>query len=174
MSGAAPSEMPAIDVDVFRGVFEAYPDGVLVVDGQGRIVLANGAVSRLLGYTREALLGLTVEALVPDGVAPRHSALRQSYARAPQSRPMGTDLELNAKRADGSEVMVEIALSPLRSLGQDFVVAALRGIGTYPRVRRAMQRARLRHVGIHLRAPAIKGVASARKAIALPLNPSKV
>jgi PAS domain S-box-containing protein len=150
MSTEARSNMPAIDVDAFRGVFEAYPDGVLVVDAQGRIVLANGAAASLLGYTREALLGVPVENLVPDSVAPRHAALRQGYARAPKARPMGTDLELNAKRADGSEVMVEIALSPLRSLGQGYVVAALRGIGAYPRVKRAMQRARYNEFVVQL------------------------
>ena len=134
---------PAADADdVFRGVFEAYPDGVLVVDAQGRIVLANGAAASLLGYRPEALKGLPVDALVPDSVAPRHGALRHGYSLAPKSRPMGTELELNAKRADGSEVMVEIALSPLHSAGQDYVVASLRGIGAYPRVKRAIQRAR--------------------------------
>ena len=128
--------------DVFRAVFEAYPDGVLLVDAQGRVVLANGAVAKLLGYTREALVGLPVDALVPDSVAPRHAALRQGYLLAPKSRPMGTELELNAKRADGSEVMVEIALSPLQASGHEYVVASMRGIGGYPRVKRAMQRAR--------------------------------
>jgi PAS domain S-box-containing protein len=140
----------AVDVDVFRGVLEAYPDGVLLVDAQGRVVLANAAAASLLGYAREALLGLSVEALVPDSVASHHAALRQGYARAPKSRPMGTDLELHAKRADGSEVMVEIALSPLHSLGHDYVVASLRGIGAYPRVRRAMQRARYNEFAVQL------------------------
>ncbi|MFZ2648653.1 MAG: ATP-binding protein, partial [Burkholderiaceae bacterium] len=64
------------------------------------------------------------------------------YAQAPRARPMGGDMELTARRADGHEVMVEIGLSPLQSGGANLVVAALRGIGDYPRVQRAMQRAR--------------------------------
>jgi PAS domain S-box-containing protein len=136
--------------DVFRGVFEAYPDGVLLVDAQGRIALANGAAAQLLGYTREALVGLSVDALVPESVAPRHAALRQGYLLAPKSRPMGSELELNARRADGSEVMVEIALSPLHSIGHEYVVASLRGIGAYPRVKRAMQRARYNEFVVRL------------------------
>ena len=137
--------LPA-DSPVFRGVFDAYPDGVLLVDPQGRIVLANGAAAGLFGYAQAALEGLAVDALVPDAVAPRHAAYRQGYAQGPKIRPMGTDLELMAKRADGSHVMVEIALSPLRVGSGDaatqYVVASIRGIGAYPRVKRAMQRAR--------------------------------
>ena len=133
------------DSAVFRGVFDAYPDGVLLVDAQGRIVLANAAVTQLLGYPPSSLEGLSVDTLVPDSVAPRHAAHRRSFALAPKTRPMGTDLELMAKRADGSEVMVEIALSPLRMGGGDtamsYVVASIRGIAEYPRVKRAMQRA---------------------------------
>ena len=131
---------------VFRGVYDAYPDGVLLVNDRGLIVLANPAVSTLLGYAPEALQGQSVDLLVPLGVAPRHAAYRQGYALAPKSRPMGTELELRARRADGSEVMVEIALSPLRVQAAegatDYVVVSVRGVGAYPRVKRAMQRAR--------------------------------
>ncbi|MFX8235198.1 PAS domain S-box protein, partial [Acinetobacter baumannii] len=55
---------------------------------------------------------------------------------------MGTQMELVARRGDGSEVMVEIALSPLQSQGLPFVVAAIRDIGAYPRVKQALRRAR--------------------------------
>ena len=136
----------ANDPRVFRGLFDAYPDGVLLVDGQGLVVLANQAAANLLGYARETLEGIAVDSLVPDSVAPRHANYRQGYAHAPKARPMGTDLELMARRADGSEVMVEIALSPLRvgsgDTAVDYVVASVRGIGAYPRVKRALQRAR--------------------------------
>ena len=134
------------DSPVFRKVFDANPDAMLLVDAQGHIVLANVAAAGLLGYPQAVLEGMTVDALVPDAVAPHHAAYRQAYAQGPRVRPMGTELELMAKRADGSAVMVEIALSPLR-VGSgdgavDYVVAAIRGIGAYPRVQRAMRRAR--------------------------------
>jgi PAS domain S-box-containing protein len=137
-----PVREAGLDAAVFRQIFDAYPDGVLLVDGEGRIVLANAAAARLLGYSTGALESLSVDALVPDSVAPRHAAHRHAYALVPKARPMGTDLELMAKRADGSPVMVEIALSPLGAGGTDYVVASVRGIGAYPRVKRAMQRAR--------------------------------
>ncbi len=135
---------------IFRQVFDADPDGVLLVDGQGLIVLANPAAATLLGYGIDELQGMAVDRLVPDRVAPRHVAHRHGYALAPKSRPMGTELELTARRADGSEVIVEIALSPLRAGGADYVVATLRGIGAYPRVKRAMRRARYNEFVVQL------------------------
>jgi PAS domain S-box-containing protein len=132
----------ALDTSVFRGVFDAYPDAVLLVDAAGRITLANPAAAALFGFSVEALHGLSVDTLVPSAVASRHAGLRQGYAQAPRPRPMGNELELTARRADGSEVMVEISLSPLSVAGVPHVVAAIRGIGAYPRVQRAMRRAR--------------------------------
>ena len=129
------------DPQVFHGLFDAYPDGVLLVDAHGRIVLANAAAATVLGYSVAELENMPVDALVPNAVAPRHAAHRAGYAHVPKARPMGTDLDLMAKRADGSEVMVEIALSPLRVGEVDYVVASVRGIAAYPRVKRALLRA---------------------------------
>ncbi len=133
---------PPLDASVYRHLFDADPDAVLLVDSAGSIALANAAAAQLLGYSVAQLAGMNVDVLVPHSVAARHQGLRQGYAHAPRSRPMGTDIDLKARRADGSEVMVEISLGPLQNGGENFVVATLRGIGAYPRVQRAMQRAR--------------------------------
>lgn len=133
---------PADDPAVYRALFAACPDALLLVDANGHIVLANPAAAVLLGYTPQALVGLSVDALVPDSIRPRHAAYREAYGQAPRTRPMGTQMELVARRGDGSEVMVEIALSPLQSQGLPFVVAAIRDIGAYPRVKQALRRAR--------------------------------
>jgi len=127
---------------VFRSIFAAYPDSLLIADQAGTIVLANPSAAALLGYTLEELVGLNIDALVPDSIRPRHASYRAAYARAPRPRPMGTEMDLVARRKDGSEVMVEIALSPLQDQGLPFVVAAIRGIEAYPRVQQALQRAR--------------------------------
>jgi len=127
---------------VFRSLFAAYPDALLVVEHTGRIAMANPASAALLGYTCEELVAMNVDALVPDAIRPRHAACRQGYGRAPRARPMGMQLDLVAQCKDGSEVMVEIALSPLQDHGLPLVVAAIRGIGAYPRVQQALQRAR--------------------------------
>lgn len=140
---AAPALPSGIDErTVFRSLFFAYPDAMLLVNQGGAIVLANPSAAQLLGYTVDELNGLNVDALVPDAIRPRHASYRDAYSRAPRTRPMGTQMELVAKRKDGTEVMVEIALSPLQGHGVALVVAAIRGIGAYPRVKQALQRAR--------------------------------
>ena len=130
------------DGAVFRSLFAAYPDALLLVDLQGVIGLANPAAVDLLGYSEEELVGLSVDELVPDAIRPRHAAYRNSYAAHPRTRPMGMQMDLVARRRDGSEVMVEIALSPLQDHGLPYVVAAIRSVGGYPRVKQALQRAR--------------------------------
>jgi len=140
-----PAERAAPGFDdgaVFRSLFLANPDALLLVDLQGVIRLANPAALELLGYAEEDLVGLSVDDLVPDAIRPRHAAYRNAYADHPRARPMGTQMDLVAKRRDGSEVMVEIALSPLQDHGLPYVVAAIRGVGAYPRVKQALQRAR--------------------------------
>jgi PAS domain S-box-containing protein len=132
----------ALDTEaVHRALFAAYPDALLLVDHGGTIVLANPAASELLGYAADELAGLPVDVLVPDAVRARHGEYRAAYGRSPRARPMGMQMDLVARRRDGSEVMVEIALSPLANTQPPLVVAAIRGIGTYPRVKQALQRA---------------------------------
>ncbi|MDN3920362.1 PAS domain S-box protein [Roseateles violae] len=142
----APTPSPATagldEQAIFRSLHAAYPDALLVVDAAGAIVLANQAAEALLGYTGLELVGMSVDQLLPDAIRSRHAAYRKSYDAAPRARPMGTQSDLVARRKDGSEVMVEIALSPLQGHGLPLVVAAIRDIGAYPRVRQALRRAR--------------------------------
>ncbi|MEP6873944.1 MAG: PAS domain S-box protein, partial [Burkholderiales bacterium] len=130
------------DHSVYRLLFAAYPDSLLVCDAHGTVVLANPSAAALLGYPEDELVGLNVDVLVPDAIRHRHAAYREGYARSPKPRPMGMQMDLVARRKDGSEVMVEIALSPLQEHGMPLVVAAIRDIGAYPRVKQALQRAR--------------------------------
>ncbi|MEJ8827291.1 PAS domain S-box protein [Variovorax humicola] len=137
-----PSPPGLDDGPVFRSLFHAYPDALLLVDMQGTIRLANPAALELLGYSMEELTALSVEQLVPDAVRSRHAAWRNAYAEQPRSRAMGMQMDLVARRRDGSEVNVEIGLSPLQDHGLPYVVAAIRSVGEYPRVKQALQRAR--------------------------------
>jgi PAS domain S-box-containing protein len=139
------SPLPQGDVDhdqVFRTLFAHYPDALIVANNAGVIVLANPPAEAMLGYGAGELVGLSVEALVPNSVRPRHAALRASFEHDPRPRPMGIQTDLVARRKDGSETRVEIALSPMRDQGQSLVVAAIRDISSYPRVLQALQRAR--------------------------------
>ena len=190
MSNSPSAPAPGIDEHaVYRSVHAAYPDALLVVDGRGSIVLTNHAAEKLLGYSSAELLGMNVDQLVPDAIRARHASYRQSYAANPRPRPMGTQMDLVARRKDGSEVMVEIALSPLQTHGLPLVVAAIRDIGMYPRVKQALLRARyaemLAQVGRDAvdardpqvlldRAPAVAVEAlDAAAAVVLLLNPDR-
>ncbi len=109
--------------DRFRRLLEGVPDAILEVDPQGQIVLINQVAETMFGYSREELLGMNVESLVPAAMRGNHHRHRASYTAAPQTRPMGTGLELKAQRKDGSLFPVEIMLSPNWSDGALHVIA---------------------------------------------------
>ncbi len=111
-----------------RDLLEAAPDAMVIVDEVGRIALVNAQVERLFGYQRDDLLGLPVEMLLPERYRSVHVSHRREYAQYAHPRPMGAGLELYAVRKDGSEVPVEISLSPLQTDEGPLVVAAIRDI----------------------------------------------
>ena len=112
----------------FRGFMEAAPDAMMLVDGEGRIALANPEAERMLGYRGEELLGQPVEMLVPQRFRAGHPDHRAGYFSSPGTRPMGSGLELSARRKDGSELPVEISLSPLVVDGRTLAIAAIRDV----------------------------------------------
>jgi protein-histidine pros-kinase len=118
---------------LFRGLLEAAPDAMVIVDHDGRIVLVNAQVERLFGYGREELVGREVELLVPDRVAGMRSAFRGGHW-GPGTRPIGLAGNLVARRKDGSEFPVEISLAPLETDEGLLVSAALRDISERRRV----------------------------------------
>jgi len=112
----------------FRRLLDAAPDAILEVDSQGRIVLINQTAEKMFGYSRDELMGLNVETLVPASMRAGHVAHRTSYTAHPQMRPMGTGLELHAQRKDGSLFPVEISLSPNPNEEGERVIALVRDI----------------------------------------------
>jgi diguanylate cyclase (GGDEF)-like protein/PAS domain S-box-containing protein len=111
---------------MFRDVLENAPDPMLVVDGEGRILLANGQVERVFGYERSALLGQAIERLLPEPARGRHAAHREGFMRDASARPMGAQLKLTALHRSGHQVPVEISLSPLGAGAGVRVVATIR------------------------------------------------
>jgi PAS domain S-box-containing protein len=110
----------------FRIALEASPTAILMMRADGAIALLNHAAEELLGYGSEELSGKPVEVLVPERFRGRHPSLRAGFAENPDSRAMGAGRDLTALRRDGSEVHVEIGLSPMKTEDETFVLAAVR------------------------------------------------
>lgn len=100
---------------LFLPLIESAPDGILIVDKHGRIVLVNSQTEKLFGYSRDELLGRPVEILMPERFRKAHVGHRATYYSAPRTRPMGAGLELTGRRKDGSEFATEISLGALRT-----------------------------------------------------------
>src|SRR5437764_4815697 len=119
---------PLREAALVAAIVDGAPDGILIVDDAGRMVLANRRVEDLFGYHREELVGRSVEVLVPEEVRSAHAAQRSRYGAHPAARPMGAGLQLEGRRRDGSRLPVEISLSPVEAAGGRFTVAIVRDV----------------------------------------------
>lgn len=109
-------------------LLDASPDGLFLIGPDGVIRLANAQASRLFGHAPGALVGTSVDQLVPEEQRSGHSNLRGRYGEQPVRRPMGTDLRLLAESSDGSLFPVEISLSPVTVGDEVCTIATVRDV----------------------------------------------
>jgi len=109
----------------FRAAVESAPSGMVMVDDNGTIVLANREAERTFGYDNDELMGASIDQLVPQRFARGHPGHRQRYLQEPEARPMGTGRELYGLRKDGAEIPVEVGLTPITTDEGTFVLASV-------------------------------------------------
>jgi len=114
----------------YRGLLEAAPDAMVVVNQDGEIVLLNVQAEKQFGYSRDELVGQQVKNIIPEGFAERLIADDLRSAAEALAQQIGTGIELSGRRKDGSEFPIEIMLSPLKSAEGILVTAAVRDIST--------------------------------------------
>ena len=121
-------------------LLESAPDAVVIVGSDGSIIFANAQAVRLFGYGRSELVGGHVDQLIPERAKGIHPSHRAAYFAHPTTRPMGAGLELKARRKDGTEFPVDIALSSLETSSGIIVSAAVRDISDLIEADRERQR----------------------------------
>src|SRR6202166_4883426 len=112
----------------YRGLLEAAPDAMVVVNQAGEIVLVNGQVEKQFGYRRAELIGQKVKNIIPEGFAERLIADATRSVADALAQQIGMGIQLSGRRKDGTEFPIEIMLSPLESAEGALVTAASRNI----------------------------------------------
>jgi PAS domain S-box-containing protein len=110
---------------LFERWLESSPDAIVVTDEGGRITGANAQLEKLFGYQRVELLGQPVETLIPERFRTIHPSHRKSFHAQPRMRPMGLGVDLYGRRKDGSEIPVDIVLSPVETAAGRAVLSVI-------------------------------------------------
>jgi PAS domain S-box-containing protein len=125
---------------LFKELFLASPDAIVVTAADGRIAAANPAVERLFGYIEREWMGNLVEILLPERLRRNHPQHRADFLASPSTRPMGTGLELYGRRKDGTEFPVDIMLSPVETDGTHSILTVVRDITQRKQTETALRR----------------------------------
>jgi PAS domain S-box-containing protein len=137
----------------YRGLLEAAPDGMVVVNQRGEIVLLNARAEKQFRYWRDELIGQKVKSIIPEGFAERLIADGTRTAAEALAQQIGTGIELTGRRKDGSEFPIEIMLSPLQSNEGVLVTAAIRDITVRKEAERHLAQMEGRYRGLLEAAP---------------------
>ena len=137
----------------YRGLLEAAPDAMVVVNHRGEIVLLNLQAEKQFGYHRDELVGQKVKNIIPEGFAERLVADGTRSAAEALAQQIGTGIELIARRKDGTEFPIELMLSPLESAEGILVTAAIRDISVRKEAEKHLARMEGRYRGLLEAAP---------------------
>jgi PAS domain S-box-containing protein len=122
-------------------VIDASPYGNLLIDEQGLIQLTNPSLLRLFGYTQDELLGQSMDLLLPERYRDGHDKLRHSYLKYPSLRPMGLGRDLTGRHKNGSEIPIEIGLSPIKTDTGILTLAVITDISASKRMELGLKQA---------------------------------
>jgi len=125
--------------ELFRAALESAPDAVVIVDLVGEIILVNSVAESMFGYSRTELLGQPVELLVPPAFRRHHIENRGNYSAGPSVRPMGPSRCVLARRKDGSEIPIEVTLSPVDLDEGRMIFASIRDVSERARMEREIR-----------------------------------
>ncbi|AEV98225.1 PAS/PAC sensor signal transduction histidine kinase [Niastella koreensis GR20-10] len=137
----------------FQALFQYATIGILVINREGYIQLANPCIEKMFGFKNEELISQPVELLIPEAMQKKHTKYRDKYFESPKARPMGYGLNLFAKKKNGSEFPVEISLGHYELYGEQLAVAFVTDIServnAEDHIRQSEREYRLMFEGIH-------------------------
>ena len=112
-----------------RAILDSALDCIITMDASGHVVEFNPAAERVFGFTREEAIGNELaELIIPPSLREHHRQGLQRYLKTGKAPVLGRRIEINAVRADGSEILVELAITPFRIQDQPIFTAYLRDI----------------------------------------------
>jgi PAS domain S-box-containing protein len=124
----AQAEVARLGREQFVGLLESATDAILTVDANGHITYANRRTTECFGYSLPELLGMEIEQLLPQASRAAHRGYRDAFIREPRVRPMTPDLDLSARRKDGTVFPVEVGLSPVTGQKGLQILATIRDV----------------------------------------------
>lgn len=125
---------------IFQALFEHSSVGIIITDADGVIEQANPFASRIFGYGADEMLGQAIEILLPLPLRERHVAYRRSYVQNPHPRAMGSGMNLQAVKKDGTAFCVEVSLSFFESDGKRHIVSFINDIDERKRAEDQLRR----------------------------------
>lgn len=126
--------------DAFREIFQSMSEGIVMVDEEGKIVIANPIAEQVFGYEKNELNGIMLEKLVPNRYRGHHTSLRKGFNAHPEPRRMGIGRDLTALKKDGTEFPVEISLSYTKVKGNLLVMAFISDISERKKSEEALKK----------------------------------